>query len=285
MAEITTIPLSEIDPESTVNVRINAVEQNVEKVKRSIETHGYWSDQPITLRPHPDEDSPYSYEYVAGQCRFKASSELGLEEIPAVVVDLDDDEALRRSWTENAARGDLTTKDKAHWVERKFNDFWKGSSLGRREAYQKTAEWLGYKSVDAVIKLHPLSYLPEEVINLIEQNQLAEEDGRAVANSVSYSSDNADELMLERAKWLASKERPERVTARKVISGQFDSSIDELQEKVDEEMEKQNRVLNDVELAKEDYERLMEWGKERGLNDIGAIVSNLIATTVRGGKR
>jgi ParB/RepB/Spo0J family partition protein len=86
------IQLTEIDPESSINVRRTGVSENVERVKKSIETHGYWGDQPITLRPHPDESAQYKYEYVTGQCRFKASLDLGLDAIPAFIVELDDDE-------------------------------------------------------------------------------------------------------------------------------------------------------------------------------------------------
>ena len=41
----------------------------------------------IVVRPHPDSSSEYKYQHITGQCRFKACVLLGLEEIPAFVLD------------------------------------------------------------------------------------------------------------------------------------------------------------------------------------------------------
>lgn len=108
MSTVQIIDVNRIDPNSTINVRRQGVEENVEKVKASIQQHGYWPDQPIIVRPHPDSGSTYDYQNVTGQCRLKACLALELEEIPAFVLELNDDEAIQRSWLENEARGDLT---------------------------------------------------------------------------------------------------------------------------------------------------------------------------------
>ena len=121
MSEVKNIKVSSIDPKSTINVRRTAVKDNVEKVKASIRENGYWSDQPIVIRPHPKSESQYQYEFVTGQCRFTACLELELEEIPAFVEELDDDKAIQRSWLENEARGELTYSDRAYWVEKIYN--------------------------------------------------------------------------------------------------------------------------------------------------------------------
>ena len=44
MSEVKAIQVSLIDPESEINVRRQSVEDNVEKVKASIQQHGYWPD-------------------------------------------------------------------------------------------------------------------------------------------------------------------------------------------------------------------------------------------------
>ena len=105
MNTVQMIDLTAIDPDSTINVRRQGVEENVEKVKASIQQHGYWPDQPIIVRPHPDSNSTYDYQNVTGQCRLKACLALGLEEIPAFIDELDDNEAIQRSWLENEIRG------------------------------------------------------------------------------------------------------------------------------------------------------------------------------------
>ena len=57
MNEIVQVKLSEIDPESAVNVRLIGIEESVAEVKSSIEKYGYWPESPIILRPHPDPQS------------------------------------------------------------------------------------------------------------------------------------------------------------------------------------------------------------------------------------
>lgn len=72
MSTIQTINVNRIDPDSTINVRRQGGKENVQKVKESIQQHGYWPDQPIIVCPHPDPKSEYDYQNVTGQCRLKA---------------------------------------------------------------------------------------------------------------------------------------------------------------------------------------------------------------------
>ncbi len=161
MSEVRSIKVSNIDPESTINVRRIAVKDNVEKVKASIQEYGYWPDQPIIVRPHPNTESQYQYEYVTGQCRFKACLELGLEEIPAFIEELDDEKAIQRSWLENEVRGELTYSDRAYWTERIYKRY-SGEGYTGQEALELAAKYLGVK-VLTVTRYYRLSVLPEEL--------------------------------------------------------------------------------------------------------------------------
>ena len=138
MVTVRNIRIDSIDPNSTVNVRRQGVEENIEKVKSSIRSQGYWPDMPIVLRPHPNaESSSYEYEHVTGQCRFKACLELGMEEIPAFVFDLSDEESIQRSWLENEARGDLKYSDRAYWTERIYKKYNGARSAGKGGAISR----------------------------------------------------------------------------------------------------------------------------------------------------
>ena len=44
MSTIQIINVNQIDPNSSVNVRQQGIDENVEKVKSSIDEHGYWPD-------------------------------------------------------------------------------------------------------------------------------------------------------------------------------------------------------------------------------------------------
>ncbi len=275
MLGIQQVPVTSIDPESKVNVRRTAVEENVEKVKRSIETHGYWPDQPITLRPHPDADSEYEYQYVVGQCRFTAASQLGIEAIPALVLELTDDEAIRRSWTENEARGALTSSDKAHWAEFFYNKF-SAEGLTDAEARQKTAKWMGV--TEATFRNYfPLAFLPEPVKQMMDQKRLTEQDGRLIAQNT----DQNDELMVERAEWLANQPTANRRIAREVITDAGGTvSVAELEQGMKQEVQQRKHVIP-IAIPDELYDGLLSYGKDRGIDDPATIVSHIIAETIR----
>ena len=77
MSEVKQILVSTIDPKSAVNVRRLGIADNVERVKSSIQEHGYWPDQPIVVRSHPNPASGYEFQHITGQCRLKACLETG----------------------------------------------------------------------------------------------------------------------------------------------------------------------------------------------------------------
>ena len=170
MDTIQNIDVNRIDPDSTINVRRQGVEENVEKVKASIQQHGYWPDQPIIVRSHPDSNSKYDYQNVTGQCRLKACLALGLEEIPAFILKLNDDEAIQRSWLENEVRGDLTYSDRAYWAERIYKRY-SGEGYTAQEALELAAKYLG-KEVPAVMRYYALSALPEDLKQMVDQGIL-----------------------------------------------------------------------------------------------------------------
>ena len=201
MTTVQNISISAIDPKSTINVRRQGVEENVEKVKTSIQAHGYWPDMPIVVRPHPVSESDYDYEHVTGQCRFKACSELGMEEIPAFVFDLSDDEAIQRSWLENEARGDLTYSDRAYWTERIYKNY-AGAGHTSDEALAKAAEYLGV-GTQTVMRYYALVELPEDLKEMVDQGILS--NGHAVAivrNTYDRARrEQSQEKMRDRTSW------------------------------------------------------------------------------------
>ena len=135
------VALFDIAPESSVNVRRRGIEESVEELVRSMNNHGYLNEFPVVLRPHPaGEASDYPYEHVEGQCRILASGKVGFEVIPALIEEMDDDQAVRRSWNENEKRTNLSPSDKSYSVERQYQEFLRLYQT-RPEARKKTAEF------------------------------------------------------------------------------------------------------------------------------------------------
>ena len=75
--------------------------------------------QPITLRKIKAE----KYQIVAGERRWRASKQIGLEKIPAVIRDFDDQEMLEIALIENLQREDLNPIEEAKAYQEMLNKF------------------------------------------------------------------------------------------------------------------------------------------------------------------
>lgn len=278
--DIVSVKLQEIDLESTVNVRTQDVSENVKKVKKSIQKHGYWPDQPIVLREHPNSDSDYVYEYVTGQCRLKAVRELEHTEILAVIKeDLKDDEALQRSWSENEARGNLSLEDKSRIAKQKFKEYDDGNTI--QEARRKAAEWLGVNE-ETFKKYYRLSFLPKEIYVMITRDKLTETDGNTIVE-YTYDHNNEEkskEKMIERANWLKQFKPKERKLARQAIASlnQPNTEIAELENWLKENKNKQQRVIKEYALPADIYAGLLDYAQKHHIPDdrIEGLIENVI---------
>lgn len=281
MTSVQNISLQDIDPDSTINVRRLGVEDNVEKVKVSIRDHGYWPDMPIVVRPHPDSKSPYQYEHVTGQCRFKACLELELQEIPAFVFDLSDEQAIQRSWLENEARGDLTYTDRAYWTERIFKQF-SGDGHTANEALQKAADFLGV-TTQTVMRYYALVALPEDLKENVDQGILPTRYAvEIVRNTYDLARHKqSEEMMRERASWLLGLDRDAREHAIDALKSQgHGASIADLNKQVMEKVEAAGLVVQ-YAIPRELHDRLLEWGKVRGLEGENVIIAHMVAQTLQ----
>ncbi len=262
MVDIKDIATASIDPESTVNVRKSQVEEGVEKLKSSIAEHGFWENCPIVIRPHPDRSSEYEYESVVGQCRLKACLELNIERIPAVVRELDDDDAIQQSWVENESRNNLTIADRAFWAKfyvTKYLDQGKNKGESRRLA----GEHLGV-TAQTIIRYMPLAALPDDVAKRMEEGNLKEADAVAIVQScVDAKSDELEQKIRERAEWIEPLDIDHKKDARevlKVVGAQ--ASIDDLDKKLAEYVK---TVAFTVDMTEDIRRKLMEWGDKKGL--------------------
>ncbi|MCJ2052679.1 ParB/RepB/Spo0J family partition protein [Methylobacterium sp. J-070] len=77
--------------------------------------------QPIVVRPIGDV--PGTFEIVAGERRWRAAQRGGLDEVPVVVVEIDDRASLEFAILENVQRSDLNAIEEASGYERLMQDF------------------------------------------------------------------------------------------------------------------------------------------------------------------
>ena len=169
--------IEEIASTSAVKLKIMDIEPNRDQPRKifdedalaeladSIAKHGVI--QPLLVRPMPDG----SYQLAAGQRRWRASRMAGLTEVPVVIKELSDDEAMALALIENLQREDLNAIEEAQGIKALMDTL----SLTQDEA----AERVG-KSRPAVANALRLLKLPDSVIALVSDGKLSPGHARAL---------------------------------------------------------------------------------------------------------
>jgi ParB family chromosome partitioning protein len=123
--------------------------------------------QPVVVRSRREG----GYELIAGERRWRAAREAGLDTIPAVVRETGDRDALLLGLVENVAREQLSPVEEARACALLVDEF--ELTLG------EIAEQVG-RSKPSVSNRMRLLDLPEDVLAMLERNELTEGHARAV---------------------------------------------------------------------------------------------------------
>ncbi len=123
--------------------------------------------QPVVVRPR----AAGGYELIAGERRWRAAREAGLEKLPALVREADDRDSLLLALVENVAREQLSPVEEARAYAALVDEF--ELSLG------EVAERVG-RSKPSVSNRLRLLELPEEVLWMVARGELTEGHARAV---------------------------------------------------------------------------------------------------------
>lgn len=103
---VVTLRLNEIEPNRN-QPRTNFDEDALSELAESIEKHGLI--QPIVVRPTANG----AYQIVAGERRWRACRMAGLDEVPVVIKELDDQNYFEIALIENLQREDLNAVEEA----------------------------------------------------------------------------------------------------------------------------------------------------------------------------
>ncbi|WP_408900548.1 ParB/RepB/Spo0J family partition protein [Photobacterium piscicola] len=123
--------------------------------------------QPIVVRRIDSQ----SYEIIAGERRWQAARQAGLQVVPCIIKNVDDRATVAIALIENIQREDLNAIEEARALERLQQEF----SL----THQQVADAVG-KSRAAVSNLLRLNQLSDAVKQLVEQKQLEMGHARAL---------------------------------------------------------------------------------------------------------
>jgi len=134
---------------------INA--EALEELASSIRTQGVM--QPLVVRQVDAE----KYEIIAGERRWRAAQQAGLDVVPVIVREVSDEAAIAMALIENIQREDLNAMEESLALLRLQNEF--------QLTQQQVADAVG-KSRSAVTNLMRLASLEPEVQQLLERGDL-----------------------------------------------------------------------------------------------------------------
>jgi ParB family chromosome partitioning protein len=123
--------------------------------------------QPLLVRPLHDG----SYELVAGERRWRAAQQAGLEKVPAVARDQAEPERLQAALIENMVREDLNPVEEAKACAALVDDL----GLTKEELARRVG-----RSRPAVSNLIRLLELPDEALEMLASGELSEAHGRTI---------------------------------------------------------------------------------------------------------
>ena len=140
------------------NPRRTFNEEQLEELTNSVREKGVM--QPLLVRPSTD---PNVFELIAGERRWRAAQRAGLHDVPVIVRDVDDKEALELAIIENVQRADLNPLEEALGYGQLIEQF--------NYTQQDLAQVIG-KSRSHVANTLRLLRLPEDVQSMVSSGTL-----------------------------------------------------------------------------------------------------------------
>jgi ParB family transcriptional regulator, chromosome partitioning protein len=163
-----TLPIGDLQP-GKYQPRTGMDADKLTELAESIKAQGLI--QPIVVRQIGHRDGRPRYEIIAGERRWRAATQAGLDDVPVVLREVDDRAVIAMALIENIQREDLNPLEEAQALSRLIDEF----SL----THQQAAEAVG-RSRAAVSNLLRLLELPDGIRRLLEDKSLEMGHARAL---------------------------------------------------------------------------------------------------------
>ena len=158
-----TLPIGELKP-GKFQPRRQFDEDAIADLVESVRSKGVL--QPILVRPYQG-----AYEIIAGERRWRAAQRAQLHEVPVIIRELTDKEALEVALVENLQRQDLTALEEAEGYRRLVEEF--------EHTQEELAKAVG-KSRSHVANMMRLLALPGPVKAMLDEGKLSAGHARAL---------------------------------------------------------------------------------------------------------
>ena len=149
-------------------------EEKLSELSSSIKENGVI--QPIAVRPNKYE--PGKFEIVAGERRWMAAQRAGLNEVPVIVLNIDNQKSLEIAIVENVQRQDLNVIEEAKGYQRLIKEF--------GYEHEKISKFMS-KSRSHISNTLRLLSLPKDIIGLIEEGKLTAGQARPLVGMANAS--------------------------------------------------------------------------------------------------
>ena len=146
-------------------------EERIRELAQSVRENGIIL--PLLVRPHPEEKG--AFEIIAGERRWRAAQMAKIHEVPVVIKELNNQEALEIGLVENLQRQDLSPLEEAEGYQRLMEEF--------SHTQDVLAKTVG-KSRSHVANMLRLLGLPDGVKKLLDTGELSMGHARALLGAV-----------------------------------------------------------------------------------------------------
>lgn len=222
-----TLKISEIEPNKK-QPRRDFNPESLRELSESIEQHGLI--QPLVVRPLFDG----GYEIVAGERRFRAARMAKLKEVPVIIRELSDEQAMELALIENLQREDLSDLELAMGYDTLMREY-----DMTQDQVSKTVN----KSRSAVANTLRLMKLPDNVKTMLTNGDISTGHARALLGLDNY------DLIEKTAQEVSDNNLSVRETEKRVqILNQL-SVEDDIEEQPKVKIDRRPQYYREVELS------------------------------------
>lgn len=233
MVSTSTLPINEIIPNKE-QPRKTFDEGALQELADSITVHGVL--QPLLVRPLLSG----GYQLIAGERRWRASRMAGLKEVPVIIKELSDSEAMEIAIIENLQREDLNPIEEAEGLQ---------ALIDKCDYTQEQVAVSVGKSRPAIANALRLLKLPEEVRQMTKEGEISAGHARALLafdnQAIMYEVAKqivSDKLTVRDVERLA--KRPTKSAEKKQNAKHRDSFYDEVELSLTEVLGRRVKVYN-----------------------------------------
>ena len=233
MVSTSTLPINEIIPNKE-QPRKTFDEGALQELADSITVHGVL--QPLLVRPRLSG----GYQLIAGERRWRASRMAGLKEVPVIIRELSDSEAMEIAIIENLQREDLNPIEEAEGLQ---------ALIDKCDYTQEQVAVSVGKSRPAIANALRLLKLPEEVRQMTKEGEISAGHARALLafdnQAIMYEVAKqivSDKLTVRDVERLA--KRPTKSAEKKQNAKHRDSFYDEVELSLTEVLGRRVKVYN-----------------------------------------